>query len=110
MYSILCLAISTAKLQKKDETFGYFNRICYFCRKINNNGGQFTRILVVLPVRHGGVLLVPDEEGGTECVPFGLLILVLLTSRHQDDGAARHPDLGILGAGQRHLPLYGEGE
>jgi hypothetical protein len=30
-YPLLCH--STAKLQKKDGTFGYFNRKCYFCRK-----------------------------------------------------------------------------
>jgi hypothetical protein len=76
-YPLLCH--STAKLQKKDGTFGYFNRKCYFCRKISNYGRQFTRIPVVLPVRHGGLLPVPDEEGSTECVSVRMLILVLLT-------------------------------
>lgn len=31
MYSILCLAISPAKVQKKVGTFVHFNRKCYFC-------------------------------------------------------------------------------
>jgi hypothetical protein len=82
MYSILCLAILIAKLQKNAENFGIINRKCYFCRKINNDGRQFTHIPMVLPIRHGGILPVPDEEGGTECVPSGMLVLVLLTGRY----------------------------
>jgi hypothetical protein len=81
-----------------------------FAEKINNNGCQFTRIPMVLPVRHGGLLPVPNEEGSTECVSVGLLILVLFTGRYQDDSAARHPDLGVLAVGQGHLSFYGEGE
>ena len=64
---------------------------------------------MVLPVRHGGVLPVPDEEGSAECFPVGLLILVLLTGRYQDDNSAHHPNLGILVIGQGHLSFYGKG-
>ena len=64
---------------------------------------------MVFPVRHGGVLLVPDEEGCSECVLVGLLILVLLTGRHQDDYSARRPDLGVLVIGQGYLSFYGKG-
>ena len=64
---------------------------------------------MVFPVRHGGVLLVPDEEGCSECVLVGLLILVLLTGRHQDDYSARRPNFDILVIRQRHLSFYGKG-
>jgi hypothetical protein len=102
------LSHSTAKLQKKDGTFGHFNRKCYFCRKINNDGRQFTRIPMVLPIRHGGILPMPDKEGDTECVLVGLLVLVLLTGRYQDDHPAYHPNHGVLVVGKGHLSLYGE--
>lgn len=81
----------------------------YFCRKINNDGRQFTRIPVVLPVRYGGVLPMPNEEGGAKCVPFGLLVLVLLTGRYQDDNIAHHPNLSVLVIRQGHLSFYGKG-
>ena len=81
----------------------------YFCRKINNDGRQFTHIPMVLSFRHGGLLPVPDEKGSTECIPVGLLVLVLLTGRYQDDNSARHPDIGILAIRQGHLSFYGKG-
>ena len=81
----------------------------YFCRKNNNNGRQFTRIPMVLPVRHGSLLPMPDEEGSTECVPIRMLLLVLLTGRYQDDNIAHHPNLGVLVIGQGHLSFYGKG-
>ena len=51
---------------------------------------------MVLPDNHRSVLLVPDEEGNTECVPIGLFVLVLLSGRRQDDSTACHSDADIL--------------
>ena len=56
-----------AKVEKKSKKTKDFMRISYLCRKINNDGRQFTHIPMVLPIRHGDILPVPDEEGGTEC-------------------------------------------
>lgn len=61
---------------------------------------------MVLLDSHRRVLLVPDEEDNTEYIPIGLLLLVLLSGRHQDDRAAHHPDAGILDAWQGYLSLY----
>ena len=81
----------------------------YFCRKNNNDGRQFTHIPMVLSVRYGSVLPVPDEEGSTECVSVRMLILVLLTGRYQDDNIAHHPNLSVLVIRQGHLSFYGKG-
>lgn len=61
---------------------------------------------MVLLVRDGGVLPLPDEEGSAECVPVGLFVLVLLSGRHQDDRATHHPDLSLLAARKEYQPLY----
>ena len=64
---------------------------------------------MVLPIRLGGILPVPIQEGSTECVPIRLLILVLLTGRRMDDSPSHYPNFSILVAWQGYLPLYGAG-
>lgn len=70
---------------------------------------QFARIPVVLPNSHRCILPMPDEKGSAECVSIGMFVLVLLTSRYQDDHPAHHPDHGILVAWQEYPSFYGEG-